>query len=77
VELERPVGLNRKVVLEILVDGDVLVAYANSQVALTTRIYDLRMGALGLFVSEGSAEFANVCLLSRSDGSSGTTTMPL
>lgn len=77
VELERPVGSNRKVVLEILVDGDVLVAYANSQVALTTRIYDLRRGALGLFVSEGSAEFAHVCLLSRSDRSRGTTTMPL
>jgi beta-fructofuranosidase len=55
IELERPCGLAPgEHTLEVVVDGDLCVAVVDRQVALSTRIYDLPSGALGVFAGEGS-----------------------
>ncbi len=40
--------------LEVVVDGDLCVATVDGQVALSTRIYDLPTGRIGVFAGEGS-----------------------
>lgn len=62
VELERPIKLepHRPVDLKVFVDGSVCVVYAGNQVAMSTRLYNLKQGNWGVFVNEGSARFTNV-----------------
>lgn len=59
VELERPINLQagRPVDLKIFVDGSVCVAYANSKIAMSARLYNLPKGQWGVFVNEGAARF--------------------
>ncbi len=58
--LERPLEDCEQLDLRVLVEGSVVVVYANDEVALTCRMYDHAAGAWGLFVSEGQATFSNV-----------------
>lgn len=62
--LERPLplGAGKAVKLQAFVDGSCLVVYADDEVALSCRMYDHASGALGLFVTEGEASFANTTL---------------
>jgi beta-fructofuranosidase len=62
VELERPIRLepSRPVDLKVFVDGTVCVVYVANKIALSTRFYNLKQGAWGVFVNEGSARFSNV-----------------
>jgi len=64
VELERPLPLTpgRPVELKVFVDGTVCEVYAAGRVAMSARLYDLREGRWGVFVSEGAAEFTGVQL---------------
>jgi beta-fructofuranosidase len=56
IELERPCDLSPgKHTLEVVVDGDLCVAVLDRHVALSTRLYDLADGLLGVFAGEGSA----------------------
>lgn len=67
IELERPCDLSAgRHVLEVLVDGTVLIAVLDQEVALSARIYDRSAGRLGLFVGEGEAAFTTVDVLQRS-----------
>lgn len=61
-ELERPITLEpgQPVDMQIYVDGSVCVVYVSGQVAMSTRLYDLKEGNWGVFASEGVAGFANV-----------------
>jgi len=56
--LERPLALSAgtPVRLRVIADGTCLVVYANDT-ALSCRMYDHREGALGVFVTEGQADF--------------------
>jgi beta-fructofuranosidase len=62
VGLERPLSLSpgKRVNLKVLVDDTVCVIYADDRIAMSTRLYDLKHGRWGVFVSEGSARFENV-----------------
>jgi len=62
VGLERPLELTagRRVQLKVLVDGTVCEVYAANQVAMSTRLYDLRAGRWSVFVQQGSARFENL-----------------
>jgi beta-fructofuranosidase len=57
--VERPLHLEagQPVHIRVLIEGTVVVAYINNQVAFCTRGYEHVGGSYGLFVSEGSAEF--------------------
>ncbi len=72
--LERPLAIapDHPVTLRAIADGTCLVVYANEQVALSCRMYDHRMGKLGLFVTEGKASFRNSCIKTMAD----VTVMP-
>lgn len=61
VELERPLelGPGQPVHLKVLVDGTVCEVYAAGQLAMSTRLYDLKTGNWGVFVQEGTARFEN------------------
>lgn len=63
--LECPVSLaaGQPVRLRVLVEGSMIVAYVNDQVALTGRVYDHKTGSCGLFVTEGTATFTETQLL--------------
>lgn len=55
IELERPCDLSAgEHTLEVVVDADLCVAVLDRQVALSTRIYDLADGLLGVFAGEGT-----------------------
>jgi len=62
--LERPLAMmpGQAIRLQAIVDGTCLVVYANEQIALSCRLYNHRVGNLGLFVNEGAAHFENVVL---------------
>jgi len=66
VELERPVeiapGSHR---LSVLVDGTACIAYLDDRVAMSARMYDRRIGGLGLFVGEGAVAFTEVSVRTR------------
>lgn len=56
IEFERPCDLSPgQHTLEIVVEGDLCVAVVDRQVALSTRIYNLPSGRIGVFAGEGSA----------------------
>ena len=58
--LERPLGKCEQLDLRVLIEGSVVVIYANDEVALTCRMYDHEAGAWALFVNEGQATFSDV-----------------
>jgi beta-fructofuranosidase len=62
--LERPLDIDMATPLrlQILVEGTAIVIYANDTVALSTRGYEHRTGAVGLFVSEGGATFRDITM---------------
>ncbi len=62
VELERPLelGPGQPVELKVLVDGTVCEVYAAGELAMSTRLYDLKTGSWGVFVQEGTARFENL-----------------
>ncbi|HEU5129644.1 MAG TPA: GH32 C-terminal domain-containing protein [Glycomyces sp.] len=68
VELERPCdlapGRHR---IDLVVDGSILVASVDRQVALSARIYDRPEGGLGLFAGEGAATFTVPTLTTTTD----------
>lgn len=54
VELERPCDLSAgEHILEVVVEGDLCVVNLDRAVSLSTRLYDLAEGGLGLFAAEG------------------------
>ncbi|MFD2880808.1 GH32 C-terminal domain-containing protein [Paenibacillus rhizoplanae] len=59
VGMERPLQLlpGTACSLSIYLEDQVCVVYVNEELALSTRLYDFQQGGMGLFVSEGSAEF--------------------
>jgi beta-fructofuranosidase len=68
IELERPCDLAPgSHTLEVVVDGDLCVAVVDRQVALSTRIYDLPAGALGVFAGEGSVTVTDLEVRKRTD----------
>jgi beta-fructofuranosidase len=58
--LERPLTRADRLRLRVFVEGTVIVVYANDEIALSSRTYDHRQSAWGLFVSEGQATFSDV-----------------
>lgn len=68
VELERPLRLlpNKPYHIRIFVDDTVCEVYVEDEIAMSARLYDLRAGVWGVFVSEGSATFDQVCVETRS-----------
>lgn len=58
--IERPLDLDLpdSVRLQLVIQGDCMVVYANETVALSTRIYDLTGDNWGAFVSDGAATFS-------------------
>ncbi|HEY3341928.1 MAG TPA: glycoside hydrolase family 32 protein [Anaerolineae bacterium] len=58
-ELERPitVPLDQPVKMKVIVDGTCCEVYVNNQIALSTRLYDLKNGQWGVFASEGKVRF--------------------
>jgi beta-fructofuranosidase len=52
--------------LKIFVEDNLCVAYLNDQVALSSRIYNLREGRWGVFAIEGSASFTDTKLYKQS-----------
>ncbi|KRE91195.1 glycoside hydrolase family 32 protein [Arthrobacter sp. Soil764] len=68
VELERPCHLPPgRHTLEVIVDGDLCVAVVDRQVALSTRIYDLPAGGIGVFAGEGSVTVTDFEVRKRTD----------
>ncbi len=65
--LERPLRLRagEPVRLRVLLDDSCMVAYANDKVALSCRLYEHRAGELGVFVTNGRAEFSSLSLKER------------
>jgi beta-fructofuranosidase len=67
-ELERPCDLPPgRHTLQVLVDGDALVAVVDDRVALSARIYDRRHGRIGVFVGEGSVDVTSLTVRARTD----------
>lgn len=64
VELERPLLLvaGKPYQVKIFIDDTICEVYVDNQVAMSARIYDLKSGVWGVFVSEGSASFEQVSL---------------
>ncbi len=62
VEWERPIELlpDCSHLLQIFIDGSICEIYINGEVAMSTRMYDIKRGKLGLFVSQGDANFKRV-----------------
>jgi beta-fructofuranosidase len=68
IELERPCDLTPgEHSLELVVDGDLCVAVLDRQVTLSTRIYDLPAGRIGVFTGEGSAVLTELQIRQRTD----------
>jgi len=59
---ERPLTIvpHRPVRLQILISGSCLVAYADGETALSSRMHQYATGALGLFASDGAVTFSDV-----------------
>lgn len=73
--VERPLSMSagQPVVLRVIADGTCLVVYANDQVAACCRMYDHRAGALGLFVTEGEANFGELSVKIRPENAHEAT----
>ncbi|QNE35800.1 glycoside hydrolase family 32 protein [Leifsonia shinshuensis] len=67
VELERPVPLAPgRHTLEVHLDGDLCVAVVDGRVALSTRVYDLTEGRVGVFATDGEFELVGLEARTRS-----------
>ena len=64
VEMERPIALdpNMPHKLKVFIQGSIVVAYLDGQVALNTRMFDYSHQLFGLFASNGTARFDNIRL---------------
>ncbi|MCL2514974.1 MAG: GH32 C-terminal domain-containing protein [Microbacteriaceae bacterium] len=61
VELERPVQLPPgRHTVRVHLDRDILVAVVDDEVALSTRVYDLPDGRVGVFATDGEAELTRL-----------------
>lgn len=62
VELERPIELipEHPYEIKVFVDGSICEIYVDENIAMSARMYDIQHGKLGLFVSQGSAQFSDV-----------------
>lgn len=61
---ERPVDLSEgNAELKVLVEDTIIEVYVNDEVPLSTRGYDAKGRGAGLFVSEGSAKFTDVSMV--------------
>lgn len=68
VELERPCDLSPGVhTLDVVLDGDICVASLDRAVTLSTRLYDLPTGHLGVFATEGTVHVESLTVHTRSD----------
>ncbi len=67
VELDRPIELapDTPINLQVFIDGNKGVAYANNIIAMNFRAYDLPKGNWGVFASEGSATFRDISISTR------------
>ena len=63
-ELERdcPLKPGEEYVVSVLVDDTVCVVYVEGMTAMTSRIYNIKRGRLGVFVSEGCGEFYDLSI---------------
>ena len=56
--IDRPLDLSgRWARLKVFVEGSIVVAYVNDEVALTVRGYDYRDGAAAIYAADGPATF--------------------
>ena len=64
VEMERPLKLvpNKRHHLCLYIEDSILEVYIDNEVALSTRMFDYKHRRIGLFVSEGSANFENISI---------------
>ncbi|XID93888.1 family 43 glycosylhydrolase [Paenibacillaceae bacterium WGS1546] len=62
IELERPIeGLSDSWhEFKVIIEDSICVVYVDDWVALSARLYNLRRGKWGFFVSEGEAQFADI-----------------
>ncbi|GAB3794163.1 beta-fructofuranosidase [Humibacter antri] len=61
VELERPVALPAgRHTVQVHLDHDILVAVVDDAVALSTRVYDLEAGRVGVFATDGGFELTRL-----------------
>jgi beta-fructofuranosidase len=68
IELERPCELvPGEHTIELVVDGDLCVAVVDRQVALSTRIYGLPDGRIGVFAGEGTIALTDLEIRKRTD----------
>lgn len=68
VELERPCRLDPGMhTLDVIVDGDLLVATVDDSVVLSTRLYDRPSGRVGVFVGEGRIGVDSFALAARGE----------
>jgi len=66
IELERPVTLSPgRHTLRAQLDHDVLVATVDDEIALSTRIYDLEAGRIGLFATDGGFDLTRLDVATR------------
>lgn len=68
-ELERPLPLDPGLhTIDVVLDGDILVATVDGRVTLSTRIYDHPAGHAGFFVGEGAATITDLSVTTRPRG---------
>jgi beta-fructofuranosidase len=61
VELERPVPLPPgRHTVQVHLDGDICVVIVDQRVSLSTRVYDLTSGRVGVFATDGAFELARL-----------------
>ena len=76
VELERPCDLAPgRHVIEIVVEGSIMVASIDRQVVLSTRIYDRSDGRFGLFAGEGAVTFSHPAITTGTPATHQSTEM--
>lgn len=63
-ELERPVHLEfgKEYNFNIIIDDTICEFYFNDEIVMSSRIYDLKEGKLGIFVSEGIGQFTDLSI---------------
>jgi beta-fructofuranosidase len=63
-ELERPLKLEpgKSYTIKVLVEDSICVTYVNDEVALTSRIYDIKKGQWGGYTVGGHIEFSDIQL---------------
>ena len=65
-ELERPVALpDGRHTVQMHLDHDILVAVVDDAVALSTRVYDLEAGRVGVFATDGAFDLTRLYIAVR------------